>query len=94
MKRIIILLISCLLVNYSINSNPVLNGGKPGASDSIRVLSSPDLYNLSMKWAKEYNKLFPEPKINVISMKDGQIDENLLEKGGLGFVSNQYCSGI
>ena len=94
MKRIIIFLINCLLVNYSIGSNPGLTERNLTTTDSIRVLSSPDLYNLSLKWASEYNKISPESKIKVISVKNGRIADNLLEKGEIGFVSNEFYSGF
>jgi glycine cleavage system H lipoate-binding protein/ABC-type phosphate transport system substrate-binding protein len=94
MKRIIIFLISCLLVNYSISSNPGLAARDLSASDSIRVLSSPDLYNLSLKWAGEYNKIFPETKIKVISVNYEKITDNFLDQGEIGFVSNEYSSGF
>jgi glycine cleavage system H lipoate-binding protein/ABC-type phosphate transport system substrate-binding protein len=94
MKRIIIILISCLLVNYSTSSIPGLAARDLADSDSIRVLSSPDLYNLSLKWAVEYNKISPEAKIKVISLKNGKISDNLLDQGEIGFVSNEYCTGF
>ena len=68
--------------------------GNLTASDSIRVLSSPDLYNLSLKWASEYNKIFPETKIKVISVNNGKIADNLLDQGEIGFVSNEYNTGF
>jgi len=94
MKRTISFLICCLLVNYSISSNPVLTERILTTSDSIKVFSSPDLYNLSLKWASEYNKISPESKIKVISVKNGRMADNLLEKGEIGFVSNEYFSGF
>jgi glycine cleavage system H lipoate-binding protein/ABC-type phosphate transport system substrate-binding protein len=94
MKRIVILLISCLLVNYSINSNPGLTERNLNNIDSVRVISSPDLYKLSLKWANEYNKVSQDSKIKVISIIDRKMAENLLEKGELGFVSEEYYSGF
>ena len=58
-------------------------------SDTIRVLSTPDLYSLSNEWAAEYNKLFPEVKIKVISTQNIEMAESFLEKGGIGFISNE-----
>lgn len=94
MKRVIIFLIGSLLVNYSVNSNPGLAAGNLTASDSVRVLSSPDLYNLSLRWASEYNKISPETKIRVISVNNWKIEDNLLDQGEIGFVSNQYSTGF
>jgi glycine cleavage system H lipoate-binding protein/ABC-type phosphate transport system substrate-binding protein len=94
MKRIFIFLITCLLVNYSISSNPSFTEETLYVTDSISIFSSPDLYNLSLKWAGEYSKSFPEAKINVVSIKNEKMAENLLEKGEIGFVSNEYYSGF
>ena len=94
MKRVIIFLISCLLVNYSVSSIPGLAARNLTASDSIKVLSSPDLYNLSLKWACEYNKISPETKIKVISVNNGKITDNFLDQGEIGFVSNEYSTGF
>ncbi len=95
MKRGIILLISLLLMNYSNlygKSSITVSTRSPG--DSIRVLSSPDLYNLTAIWASEYNKLFPETKINVIKFSEAAVNDNLLQKGAIGFVSNKDYSGF
>ena len=78
----------------NIRGNLIVSERNLSSSDSIRVLSSPDLYNLSIKWAGEYNKLFPETKIKVISVSDTKMVSKLLEKGDIGFVSNEYYSGF
>jgi len=57
-------------------------------------LSTPDLYNLSIKWANEYKRLYPETKIKVISVSDTKMAENLIEKGNIGFVSGEYYAGF
>jgi glycine cleavage system H lipoate-binding protein/ABC-type phosphate transport system substrate-binding protein len=68
--------------------------GNLSSTDSIRVLSSPDLYNLSFKWAGEYNKISTEAKIKVICIKEGKMASDLLKRGEMGFVSNDYYSGF
>jgi len=60
--------------------------------DSIKVFSTPDLYNLSVTWAGEYNRLYPETKIRVISVSDARMVNNLKNEGSIGFVSNEYYS--
>jgi len=94
MKKIIISLICCLLVNYSFSSNTGLAPINPAPEDSIKVVSSPDLYNLSLKWASEYNKISAETKIKVISVNNGKMKDNLLDQGEIGFVSNEYSTGF
>ncbi len=66
----------------------------PSTGDSIKVLSTPDLYNLSTKWASEYNRLYPEMKIKVISVSDIKTADKFLSGGNIGFVSNDYYSGF
>ena len=95
MKKSIIFLTGLLLMNYS-----VLRGGNISlispvySGDSIRVLCSPDLFNLSVKWTEEYKKLFPETKIKLINLKSTKIAGSLVEKGSIGFVTNDYPVGF
>jgi glycine cleavage system H lipoate-binding protein/ABC-type phosphate transport system substrate-binding protein len=95
MKKSIYFLIGMILMNYSnlCSMNLVIESNIP-AVDSIRIISTPDLYNLSAKWAIEYNKLNPEAKIRVINVSDTKIAGSLIEKGNIGFVSNEYYSGL
>jgi glycine cleavage system H lipoate-binding protein/ABC-type phosphate transport system substrate-binding protein len=62
--------------------------------DSIRVLTTPDLFDLSNIWASEYNRLFPELKINVISVSGDKIADQLNEKGNIGFISHGSSPGV
>ena len=95
MKRAIYLLISLLLINYSyLSSKDLVTENKPSPGDSIKVLSTPDLYNLSFKWANEYNRLYHEMKIKVINVSDIQMADKLITDGDIGFVSNEYYSGF
>jgi glycine cleavage system H lipoate-binding protein/ABC-type phosphate transport system substrate-binding protein len=95
MKKAIIFLTGLLLMNYS-----VLCGGNSSmkspasSSDSIKVLCSPDLFNLSVKWTEEYKKSFSEMKIKIINLKDTKIAGNLVGKGCIAFVSNDYSAGF
>ena len=95
MEKKIILLIGLLLMNYSyLSSKEPVTENNPSFVDSIRVLSTPDLYNLSIKWADEYNRLYPETKISVISVSDTRMADNLIAEGNIGFVSSDYYSGF
>jgi glycine cleavage system H lipoate-binding protein/ABC-type phosphate transport system substrate-binding protein len=51
-------------------------------------MSSPDLFNLTAKWASEYYTINPKIKINVIRTDPGR--ENLNANLKLGFVSHEY----
>jgi glycine cleavage system H lipoate-binding protein/ABC-type phosphate transport system substrate-binding protein len=95
MKRTIILLISLLLLNCGITkAMPGVEENTASTTDSIKILSSPDLYNLSVKWAEEYDRLNPEAKIEIINVSDDKIADNILNGTGFGFVSNNYYSGF
>jgi len=89
MKRTVSILISLLIANYSICNSSFVSESILNTSDTIRVLSTPDLYSLSNEWAVEYNKLFPEVKIKVISTQNIEMAESFLESGGIGFISNE-----
>lgn len=63
-------------------------------TDSIRVFSTPDLYNISTIWATEYNKVNSGAKISVISVSDAGTVETLTKKGHLGFISGDVKTGF
>ena len=95
MKRAIYLLISLLLVNCnSMYSRHSASENNPSPGDSLKVLATPDLYNLSMKWAGEYNRLFPGTQIKVVSVSDAGAAADLIKDGKIGFVSNEYYPGL
>jgi glycine cleavage system H lipoate-binding protein/ABC-type phosphate transport system substrate-binding protein len=89
MKRATILLISLLLFGYT-NMKGIgpVTENSPLQVDSMRVLSTPDLFELSNIWANEYNRLFPELKINVISVSGNMIADQLSKEGNIGFISH------
>jgi len=62
--------------------------------DSLKVLSTPELYNISMKWAVEYNKLFPGANIKVINVADPEKAGDLIKEGNIGFFSNEFYAGL
>lgn len=92
MKRIFILLISLLLINYTCFSRPKSTESNLSPTDSIRILSSPDLHDLTVKWADEYNKAFPQKGIKAIIIPDNKIN-NELKRGDIGFISGESSAG-
>jgi glycine cleavage system H lipoate-binding protein/ABC-type phosphate transport system substrate-binding protein len=95
MKRISIFVISLLLINYSsIYCKGSTKGIDSSLFDSLRILSSPDLFNLSAKWVAEYKKINPESGIRIISVPDEKIADKLASEGNIGFVTNEYYSGL
>jgi glycine cleavage system H lipoate-binding protein/ABC-type phosphate transport system substrate-binding protein len=95
MKRTISLLISLLLLNFNnINSKELVIKNSRSSEDSMRIFSTPDLFNLSSRWASEYNKTSPELKIRVINVSNTKEAENLIVAGNIGIVSKEYYSGL
>jgi len=93
MKRAITFLTCLLIVGYScMAGNAPLSENRSLPSDSIKVLSTPDLYNISTKWAVEYNKLNTGTKISVISVTGAGMEETLSAKGKIGFISGDVSA--
>ena len=89
MKTRIVILIGLLLLNCSISiCNQAATGNNPSQSGSINVLTTPELYNLTMDWTNEYGKLNPALKINVIKSTDNSFAGMLGTGTGIGFVSS------
>jgi glycine cleavage system H lipoate-binding protein/ABC-type phosphate transport system substrate-binding protein len=94
MKRTIILLISLLLLNLGLTKGiPGERDKSTSNSDSIKILSSPDLYNLSVKWAEEYAKVNPEAKIEIINVSDNKTTGHIINRASFVIISDNYISG-
>jgi glycine cleavage system H lipoate-binding protein/ABC-type phosphate transport system substrate-binding protein len=63
-------------------------------ADSLRVISTPDLYNLSLKWADEYNRQFPGADIKILNVADPEKAEKFIKNGELGFISGDFYAGL
>ncbi len=62
--------------------------------DSISIMSTPDLYNLTSNWAKEYCSVNPKVKIKVTKFMGPEKSSILREEGKLCFISNDYFSDM
>ena len=90
MKTRICLFITLLLLSYSIaDSKESVAANLPSQKGFINVFTSPDLYNLTMKWANEYTSLNPKVKINVIKSADKNVAGMLNSDGGIGFIADE-----
>jgi len=81
---IALLLLSCI---YAI-SKEATSGELNSSSGSINVTTSPELYNLTMKWANEYCRLNPTQKINVSKASENNVLE-MIRSGEIGFISEE-----
>lgn len=93
MKRPLIFLISVLLISNSFSISPSTESYF-SSNDTITVMSSGALLNLSMRWAAEFNKTFPREKIKIITAPDIEIPATLSAKGTLGLILDYPESGI
>ena len=90
MKTSIYLFITFILLSYNISDSKEMMAGKnPSQEGFINVFTTPDLYNLTMKWVSEYRSLNPTLTINVIKSEDYQAAGLLNTGGGIGFVADE-----
>lgn len=91
MKISILLFIGSMLIYCSnLYSGEVPSKNDPSREGLINVLSTPELYNLTTRWAGEYTSLNPGLKINVDNVKE--VNTVSFQKAGLnsGFISGDH----
>ena len=90
MKTRICLFIAIALLSYDISeSKEVSTEINSSEESSINVFTTPDLYDLTMKWVNEYGRLNPNLKINVIKSEDNNLIDKANTDGGIGFTDNE-----
>lgn len=95
MKTRIFLFFALLLLSCSIaDSKEAEIGNNPSMKGSINVFATPEIYNLTMKWASEYCSLNPKMKINVIQSADNNVAGMLNTEAGIGFISEESYAGL
>ena len=83
------------MLSYSIaSSNETVTKSNPSMKGSIDVFTSPDIYNLTMKWTSEYCSLNPKMKINVIRSTDNNVVDVLNTSTGIGFISEESYAAL
>lgn len=89
MKTKIFLSITLLLLGcfYAISKEAASSNDNSSAG-SINVTTSPELYDLTMKWANEYCRLNPTQKISVSKASANNVSE-LVSSGEIGFISEE-----
>ena len=91
MKKAVYFLISLLLIlSNNLYCKQSAEGIDISSGDSLKVLSTPELYNLSVKWVEEYNRLFPGVNLGVMNIADQEKAADLIAGGRIGFVSGEY----
>jgi glycine cleavage system H lipoate-binding protein/ABC-type phosphate transport system substrate-binding protein len=95
MKNFVILF-SCLLLLYcsNISGQEVVTNNNQSKENSLQILSSPDLYNLTQNWVNEYSRLNPALKIKVINFTDSKV-ENMVNAGAdFCIISDEYNTAL
>jgi len=91
MKNAIVLIMGLLMLGFTTPGREKEVASETNSvSDSITVFSSPDLYNLTAKWASEYCTLNTTVKINVVNAVDPSVYEELNAGPGICFISSNY----
>jgi glycine cleavage system H lipoate-binding protein/ABC-type phosphate transport system substrate-binding protein len=83
----------CLLVFFccsNLISKETATKNNPPASATVNVYSSPELYDLTTKWAAEYSAANQGQNINVIKLADPGIAALISKEKNICFVSNGF----
>lgn len=83
----------CLLVFFccsNLISKETATKNNPPASATVNVYSSPELYDLTTKWAAEYSAANQGQNINVIKLADPGIAALINKEKNICFVSNGF----
>jgi glycine cleavage system H lipoate-binding protein/ABC-type phosphate transport system substrate-binding protein len=96
MKNKILFLIGLLLFLSSglSSKEDIAVKNKPSLQGSITVLSSPDLIDLTTKWANEYCRSHPGVKINIVKSSETKPINPLDEGVNISLISNEYYAAI
>jgi len=90
MKTKVLLIIAiCISSLCSICNQKALAFGNSNPEDSIKIFSSPDLFELTNSWAKEYCAINHGARIKVLMTQSNQIERYLNSEGSLTFISNE-----
>jgi len=94
MKATFYLIIGFLLLfaTSSISSQEITSKNTNLQTGSVSIKCTPDLYELTSKWASEFSSLNPEVKINVSEADFGSTGFGT--GGSLGFISGKATSAI
>lgn len=93
MKNKVFLFIFYLLLScFNSDGNEFQSEMEANPEGTIKVFTSPDLYQMSLKWADEFTKLNPKLSINVIKSEGDELTGKILSGEGLVFSSAQFYS--
>jgi len=95
MKKLSFLIVGLLLLNFSnMSINNVVAQESTSTENTLNIVSTPDLYNLTNNWVSAFGKLNPDVKIKVVKSADVK-SSNLLNAGAnLYIVSNDAYTNL
>lgn len=86
MKNKIFLFIFYLLLScFNSNGNEFQSEMEANSEGTIKVFTSPDLYQMSLKWADEFTKLNPKLSVNVAKLEGDDLASKIPSGKGLVF---------
>jgi len=91
--KTIIVLISTLTLLTAEYANGVSKGKNSTGTDSIHILSSPDLVDLAGTWAAEYTNDNPGAVLSVSGIPEEGLNDLLQGTGTISLLSKNYLSG-
>ncbi len=95
MKKTFLLFVSFLLLYSSFAiSKEVLKKDNKVKDNTITILCSPDLYDLTKQWTSAYCKFNPSTEINLITANPDELGSKFNTGVNLGFISNRYYPSI
>lgn len=95
MKKTFLLFVSFLLLYSSFAiSKEVLKKDNTVKDNTITILCSPDLYDLTKQWTSAYCKFNPSTEINLITANPDALGSKFNTGVNLGFISNRYYPSI
>lgn len=79
-------------VAFSINANAISYGQSTSEEDSIKVWTSPELFDIATTWVSAYVKNNPEAKIIVVNIPANNLGKEFDISGSIGLVTKDYFS--
>ena len=88
MKKLTILLSGLLMiVQFGI---PGKGSAQGQTSVPLKVLSTPELYDLSSKWCEEYSKANPDKPVKAVSIDNPKVALKMISEGTMAFVPGNF----
>ncbi len=93
MKKIFLITV-CLLTSYWVYSSNASLASRGSSTETITIISSPDLFYLTQNWVDEYSKLNPGMNFKLLKLEDFNFNEGSANDAILYFISSEYDKSI